>query len=392
MLSPKAQPNLGYPRSQSGHFWHRAPRSCRSSAALGSLLPFCPLKLDQPENSCSLLCCVTSPHHPSSSPPLSLPCPDTFPHPEWSGQTHGVSRSTPPPLGTPRPRLPPAPRPGAPQSPPGRGDQRRWGGTGENPRQRGERAKRFASRPKERARGAASLWQPLADHAVPSDLLRAARSASPAAVRGEPRASPVRGGCCGCWRRRGSASPRTSDSRPTPPAPRLSLAGDFFPEIFILEAGNLILALTRQSSGCGKPPRGGRQRQAGAGAELAAALPPRVMMRRGRAVGRVTRGAASPPPPGAGGCRGAGQGRSARTPGSRGAPAAGSGPRPHRDRAVPCLPLHIQPCWGYSLLMGTSWLLPGEDLAGRSMGSSNLTSSVPLRPGLEILGCGGNSI
>lgn len=226
-----------------------------------------------------------------------------IPHPEWSGQTHG-SRSTPPPLGTPRPRLPPASRPGAPQSPPGRGDQRRWGGTGENPRQRGERAKRFASRPKERARWAASLWQPLAVHAVPSDLLRVARSASPAAVRGEPRASPVRGGCCGCWRRRGSASPRTSDSRPAPPAPRLSPAGDFFPEIFILEAGNLILALTRQSSGCGKPPRGGRQRQAGAGAELAAALPPRVMMRRGRAVGRVTRGAASPPPPGAGGVGG----------------------------------------------------------------------------------------
>lgn len=108
MLSPKAQPNLGYPRSQSGHFWHRAPGSCRSSAALGSLLPFCPLKLDQPENSCSLLCCVTSPHHPSSSPPLSLPCPDTSPIPSGAAKPTGYPEAphhpwAPPDLGS---RLP----------------------------------------------------------------------------------------------------------------------------------------------------------------------------------------------------------------------------------------------------------------------------------------------
>lgn len=60
------------------------------------------------------------------------------------------------------------------------------------------------------------------------------------------------------------ASPRTGSpsSLPSPPrhAPPLSPAGGFLPEIFIPEAGNLILrALTRQSPGCGEPARGGRR-------------------------------------------------------------------------------------------------------------------------------------
>lgn len=68
-----------------------------------------------------------------------------------------------------------------------------------------------------------------------------------------------------------------------------------------MEAGNLIRALTQQSPGCSEAARGGKQ--AGAGAEQAVALPPRVMRwgprppggspagqprprRRGRGVGR----------------------------------------------------------------------------------------------------------
>lgn len=158
-----------------------------------------------------------------------------------------------------------------------------------------------------------------------------------------------------------------TDLRLTPRSslsPSLSPAGDFFPEIFILEAGNLILALTRQNPGCGEPPRGGRQRQAGAGAVLAAAL----MMRRGCVVGRVTRGAASPPPPGGGFGRRDGAAPPAhRAPGTPPLLEERTPPAPGPGSALPAPPhsalLRLQPPNGHQLALswrGFGWQEYGE--------------------------------
>lgn len=194
--------------------------------------------------------------------------------------------------GTSRPRSPPVPRTGvsgaagAPPAPPrwvraptqphglfspapaGRRGQARWGrdrraplgqvtwgwdespGAGASPPEPGQGGgQRFPPSPwRSGARGTPSLGQTPGAPAAPSDLLRAAKISSPAAERGEPRASPLSSGCCCfsyCRRRRRSASLRfptdgLAGRRLTPRsarAPSLSPAGDFSPRFLYWRQG-----------------------------------------------------------------------------------------------------------------------------------------------------------
>lgn len=193
-------------------------------------------------------CCRVPPDLPPPSPGRCLRGRRWPPPPRWvraPTQPHGPSLRHPPGgerrrhgAGAAEPRWDKSPRAGASPPEPGQG----WEGGG---------GQRFPPSPLgERARGSPSLGRTPGSPAAPSDLLRAAKSSSPAAERGEPRASPVRrssGSCCCRYRyhRRRSASLRfptdgLAGRRLTPRSSRalsLSPAGGFSPRFLYWRQG-----------------------------------------------------------------------------------------------------------------------------------------------------------
>lgn len=252
--------------------------SSRSRPALGLLPPF-PAGSRPPPPPLSFSPCLGFLNAPNYRPSAATPSGAAV---GWGSAPHHGRAPSPRPFSRARPgRPPPAPRAGAYGA---AGAPRHLAGSGRPPNSTvpipgtrravrggavGPGLRRCAgvnARSQGRERGSAShpspggaipgppsLLRSAGAPAAPSDLLRAAKSSSPAAERGKPRTSPVSSGhCCRSTSLRfptdGLAGRRL---RPAPPAPRLSVSRRrFLAEIFILEAGNLIRALTRQSPGC----------------------------------------------------------------------------------------------------------------------------------------------